>query len=90
MLIIGEVPTKGSDYTTITTEAKYFINFTWSKRKLFSSCHYNEINNFLFVDSKNIYIYQLKPKISEIKLYPLCLGNTSKYFAVNNIKKKQD
>ena len=35
-------------------------------------------------------IYQLKSKDSEIKPYPLCLGNISKYFAIDNMKKKQD
>ena len=33
-------------------------------------------------------IYQLKSKDSEIKPYPLCLGNISKYFAIDNMKKK--
>ena len=30
--------------------------------------------------------YQLKVKVSEIKLYPLCLGNISKDFTVDNMK----
>ena len=33
-------------------------------------------------------IYQLKAKYSEIKYYILCLGNISKHFAINNMKKK--
>ena len=33
-------------------------------------------------------IYQLKAKDSEIKYYILCLGNISKHFAINNMKKK--
>ena len=32
-------------------------------------------------------IYQFKVKDSEIKLYPFCLRNVSKYFTVNNMKK---
>ena len=32
-------------------------------------------------------MYQLKAKDSEIKSYPLCLGNISKDFAVNNMIK---
>ena len=35
-------------------------------------------------------IYQFKAKDSEIKDYALCLGNISKDFAINNMKKKQD
>ena len=31
-------------------------------------------------------IYQFKAKDSEIKKYPLCLGNISKDFTANNIK----
>ena len=34
-----------------------------------------------------IYIYQFKAKDSEIKTYPLCLGNISKDFTINNTKK---
>ena len=30
-----------------------------------------------------------KQKISEIKDYALCLGNVSKYFTINNMKKKK-
>ena len=32
-------------------------------------------------------MYQLKAKDSEIKSYPLCLGNISKDFAVNSMIK---
>ena len=36
-------------------------------------------------------IYQFKAKDSEIKPYPLCLGNISKGFTASNMeKKKQD
>ena len=49
-----------------------------------SSCsHYN--STFLFViDTK---ISQFKAKDSEIKDYKLCLGNISKDFTINNMKK---
>ena len=33
-------------------------------------------------------IYQFKAKNSEIKPHPLCLGNISKDFTANNMKKK--
>ena len=32
-------------------------------------------------------MYQLKPKDSEMKPYPLSLGNISKDFTINNMKK---
>ena len=35
-------------------------------------------------------IYQFKAKYSKIKPYPLCLGNISKDFTANNIKKQMD
>ena len=35
-------------------------------------------------------IYQFETKDSEINTYPLCLGNISKDFTVDNMKKKMD
>ena len=43
---------------------------------------------FLFVNATKV--YQLKANDSEIKDYALCLGNVSKDFTTNNLKKKQD
>ena len=48
--------------------------------------HYNEINSFLFVNA--VKIYHFKAKVSGIKPYPLCLGNISKDFTINIMKKK--
>ena len=50
------------------------------------SLHYNGGNSFLFVNA--VKMYQFKEKDSEIKLYPLCLGNTSKDFTLDNTEKK--
>ena len=47
--------------------------------------HYNESNSFLFVNATKI--YQFKVKDSEIKPYILCLGNISKHFTIDDIKK---
>ena len=69
-------------------EVKYFINFTQSGKRFVLSLHYNRSNSFLFVNAKKV--YQFKVKNSEIKDYALCLGNISKDFTINNIKKKQD
>ena len=37
----SECPTEGLDDTTITSEAKYSINFRRSRRKFFLSLHYD-------------------------------------------------
>ena len=42
-------------------------------------------NSFLFVNATKV--YQFKAKNSEIKDYALCLGNVSKDFTINNMKK---
>ena len=51
------------------------------------SFHCNGSNSFLFVNATKI--YQSKARDSEIKSYPLCLGNILKDFTANNMKKKQ-
>ena len=85
ILILGEGPTQGLDDTTLTAEAKYSINFSRSNKKFCLKLHFNGRNSFLFVNTTKI--YQFKAKDSEIKDYTLCLGNISKNFTVNNIKK---
>ena len=49
------------------------------------SLHYNGANSYLFVNGAEI--YKSKAKDSEIVATPLCLGNISKNFSVNNMKK---
>ena len=88
ILILDEVLTQGLDDTTLTAEAKYPTNFTQPRKRFVSSLHYNESNIFSFVNATKI--YQFKAKDSEIKDYALCLGNVSKDFKINNMKKKQD
>ena len=83
-LILGEGPTQGLDDTTLTTEVKYRINFTQSRKRFVLSLHYNGSNTFLFVNATKT--YQFKAKTSEIKDYALCLGNISKDFKINNRK----
>ena len=67
-------------------QAKYSINFSRSHRKFCLSLHYNRSNSFLLVNATKK--YQFKAKDSEIKVYPLCLGNISKRFSANNTKKQ--
>ena len=51
ILILGEGPAQGLDDTTLTTEAKYPINFTQSGKKFVLSLHQNGSNSFLFVNA---------------------------------------
>ena len=47
--------------------------------------HYNGANSYLFVNGKEI--VKFKAKDSEIVASPLCLGNISKDWSVDNMKK---
>ena len=85
ILILGKGRTQGLDNTTLTAEAKYSINFSRSQRKFWISLHYNWSNSLLFINATKI--HQFKAKDSDIKRYPLCLGNISKDVSVDNMKK---
>ena len=88
ILILGKGPTQGLDNITLTAEAKYPINFTQPNKRFVFSLHYNGSNSFLFLNAKKI--YEFKAKNSEIKDYALCLGNISKDFKINNMKKSRN
>ena len=47
--------------------------------------HYNEANSYLFVNGKKI--IKFKAKDSRIVASPLCLGNISKDWSADNMKK---
>ena len=49
--------------------------------------HYIEANSYLFANGKEI--YKFKAKDSEIAATPSCLGNISKDWLTDNMKKKQ-
>ena len=63
----------------------YSINFTENSKKFCLSLHYNGANSYLFVNGTEI--YEFKAKNSEIVATPLCLGNISKDFSADNMKK---
>ena len=63
----------------------YSINFTESNKKFCLRLHYNGENSYLFVNGTEI--YKFKAKDSETVATPLCLGNISKEWTVDNIKK---
>ena len=53
ILILGEGPTQGLDDTTLTTEAKYLINFTQPGKRFVLILHCNGSNSFLLVVKLN-------------------------------------
>ena len=85
ILTLGEEPTQGLDNTTLTVEAIYPINFMQPNKNFALSVHYNGSNSFLILHATKI--YQFKAKNFEIKDYTLFLGNISKDFTINNMKK---
>ena len=81
-MILGEGLTQRLDDTTLTAETKHPINFTQSGKRFVLSLHYNGNNSFLFVNATKIYQFRAKD-------YTLCLGNISKDFTINNMKKNK-
>ena len=65
----------------------YSINFIEHNKKFCLSLHCNGANNYLFINGKET--DKLKAKDSEIVATPLCLGNISKDWLVDNMKKKK-
>ena len=63
----------------------YSINFTVTNKKFSLNLHYNGANSYLFVNGTEI--YKFKAKDSEILVGPICLGNISKDWSVDNINK---
>ena len=61
------------------------INFTVTKKKFRLSLHLNGTNSYLFVNGTEI--IKFKAKDSEIVASPLCLGNISKDWSKDNIKR---
>ena len=84
ILILGKGPTQGLEHT-LSAEKMYSINFTEHHKKSCLSLHYNGANSYLFVNGKEI--HKFKAKDSEIVANPLCLGNISKDWTVDNTKK---
>ena len=71
----------------------YSINFTKKKKKKkkkkrnYLSLHCNVANSYLFING--IEMIRFKAKDSEILAYPLCLGNISKDWSVDNMEKTE-
>ena len=77
--------TQGLEHT-LTAEKMCSINFTVTDKKFCLSLHYNGANSYFFVNGTEI--YKFKSKDSEIVATQLCLGNISKDWSIDNMKKK--
>ena len=84
ILVLGKGPTQGLEHT-LTAEKMHSINFTVTNKKFCLSLHYNGANSCLFVNGTEI--YKFKATKSEILVDPICLGNISKDYSVDNMKK---
>ena len=63
----------------------YSINFTLTRNKFCLSLHYNGANSYLFVNGTKI--YKFKAKDFKVLVGPVCLGNISKDWSVDNMKR---
>ena len=84
ILVLGRGPTQGLE-SILTAEKMYSINFTVTKMEFCLSLHYNGGNSFLFVNGTEIIMF--KAKDSEIVARPFCLGNISKDWSIDDMKK---
>ena len=85
ILVLTKDFIQGLDNTTIYAERLYSTNFTENNKKIYLSLHYNGANSYLFVNGTEI--NKFKAKDSEIVATLLRLGNISKDFSVDNMKK---
>ena len=83
-LVLGKGPTQGIEHI-LTAEKMYSVNFTVMNENFCLSLHYNGANSCLFVNGTEI--YKFKTKDSEISVGPICFGNISKDWSVDNMKK---
>ena len=84
ILVLGIGPTQGLEHA-LTAEKMYSINFTVTNKNFCLNLHYNGANSYLFVNG--LEIYKFKAKNSKIIATPLCLGNISKDWSINKMKR---
>ena len=84
IFILGKGPMQGLEHT-LSTGKMYSINFTEHNKRFCLSLHYNGAKVYLFVNSKQI--HKSREKDSEIVATPLCIGNGSKDWTVDNMEK---
>ena len=85
ILILGKCPTQGLSEHSLTAEKMHSINFTNTNIQFCLSLRYNGANSSLFVNGTEI--IKFKAKDSKIVAGPLCLGNISKDWSRDNMKK---
>ena len=78
ILILGEGPTQGLDYTLLTAEVKYPINFIQPNKRFLLSLNYNGSNSLFFVNASKI--YQLKAKKLWNKRLYTVFSNTKRFY----------
>ena len=84
ILVLGKGPAQGLEDTS-TAEKRYSVNFALSRKLFCLSLHYNGANSYSFVNGKEI--VEFKAKNSAILATPVCLGNPSKDWSTDNVKK---
>ena len=84
ILVLGRGPTQGLE-SSLTAEKMYSINFSVTKKKFCLSLHYNGGNSYLFDNGTEI--IKFKAKDSTIVATPSCVGNISKDWSTDNMKK---
>ena len=84
ILVLGKGPAQELEHT-LTAEKMYSINFAVTKKKFCVYFHYNGAISYLLVNGTEV--YKFKVKDSEIVASPLCLGNISKDWSTDNMKK---
>ena len=85
ILIIGKGPTQGLGIHSLTAKKMHSINFTVTRKQFCLRLHYNGANSYLFVNGTEI--IKFKREDSVIVATPLCLGNFSKDWSVDNLKR---
>ena len=63
----------------------YSVNFRVTKNQFCLSLHYNGADTYLFVNGREI--YKFKAKDSQTVASPLCLGNISKVWSIDSMKR---
>ena len=81
---LGKCSTQGLGEHSLTSEKMYSVNFTDNGDKYRLILHYNGANSYSFANGTEI--IKFKAKDSKIVASPLCLGNISKDWSVDNMK----
>ena len=84
ILVLGVGPIQGLEHT-LTAKKMYSIKFTVTRKTFCLSLCYNGANSYLFDNGTEI--YKFKAKDSELLVGSICLGNISKYWSVDNMKR---